>query len=271
MTMKTIKFLLCIMFLVSAIAYAGNITLGPTKNGMIFIVKNARMTLEEFTVTNAIYPDGADWIVMKGGGNKTKIIIDGNTGKDPYNANIIIDNCKMIKGKKTAGVIDNLIFGTFTSNDYLGVMKEYTPGNGVIVKLKGTAVGTIIAAGNKIVLVDSIVNFTTDYGYKDKGAKVYATQGDIGGSSEKPGWLGLPSDDCPIVLSQSIDSNYFGSCCRIKKLKAKKGAVANLNIYASGIVKNGKPKTKIKSSVAPDNLVFSNEYGWIIPYYYNGY
>ena len=258
--MKALKYTLCIALMISAIVYAGKITLGPTKQGMIFLVKDAGMGLEEYTVTNAV--GIKDWVVITGGGPKSKIMIDGKSGQSPDAANIVINTAKMIKGKKTAGTIDNLLFGVFTpgagelQKEELGNMERFEPNAGLIVKLKGTGVGTVIAADNKMVQADSIVNFATDTGFKNKGAKIQTKLGDVGGTVEEPGWLGIPTDYPSIaVLADYSDG------CQVKMVKAK-GAIDNLNVYASGIAKNGKPKSKMKAKVGGGEAVMYTETGW---------
>jgi hypothetical protein len=224
--MKTLKFALCLALAASAMLYAAKNIMGPTQDGLVFVSNDAGTTLEEYDT------NGMHWIVIAGGGPKTKITIDGKQGTSPAGQNMAINACKMVKGKRVTGNINNLLFGVFSPGGTfdpaaLGNMNDYSPGECVQVKLKGVTVGTVIGADMKKVLADSVEKVATDTGFKGKGVTVQTKVGNIGGSPSDTGWLGVPPDLQPIAALAD-----YGPGCLIKAAKAK-GAVDNLDIYAS--------------------------------------
>jgi uncharacterized protein YwbE len=245
--MKALKFALCMVLVASAVLYAAKNIMGPTMDGLVFVSNDAGTTLEEYTT------NGMHWIVIAGGGPKTKITIDGKQGTSPAGQNIVINDCKMVKGKKITGNINNMLFGvfspvgTFDPAD-LGIMTNFSPGNCGQVKLKGVTVGTVLGADMKKVMADAVRNVATDSGFKGKGVTVQTKVGNIGGDPGDNGWLGVPPDLQPIAALAD-----YSDGCLIKKAKAK-GAVDNLDIYASP----AKPtKSKLQGKVPGVVTVFN--------------
>lgn len=260
--MKALKYIVCLALITASLIYAAKNILGPTSEGLLFVANDPGMGLEEYTVTNEL--GIKTWVVLTGGGPKSAVTIDGKDGASPVNANILVNEAKMVKGKKVFGTIDNLIFGVFSpvgvfNPQHLGIMTNYSPGTGIILKLKGITVGTVIAGDNKMVQVDAIKNFATDSGYKAKGAKVMTYAGNVGGPSDvDKGWLGVPPEMQPIAALAD-----YSTGCLVKQVKAK-GAVDSLDVYASGIEKNGAPKSKMMAKPGGGTVNLITQTGWRI-------
>ncbi len=259
--MKMFKYIVCLALISASLVFAAKTVLGPTSQGLLFVANDPGMGWAEYTVTNDL--GIKTWVVLTGGGPKSAITIDGKDGSSPVNANIVVNEAKMIKGKKVNGSIDNMIFGvfspvgTFDPQD-LGVMTNFSPGTGIILKLKGITVGTVIAGDNKMVQVDALKNFATDSGYKNGGSKVMTYAGNVGGNTGDKGWLGVPPELQPIAALAN-----FGTGCQIKQVKAK-GSIDNLEVYASGIDKNGSPKSKMMAKPGGGTVDLITATGWRI-------
>ena len=260
--MKMFTYGVCLIIVAASLVYAAKNVLGPTSEGLVFVANDPGMALEEYVVTNGV--GIKTWVVITGGGPKSKLTLDGKDGASPQEANILINQAKMITAKKVFGSIENLIFGVFSpvgvfNPEHLGVMTNYSPGDGLIVKMKGVTVGTVIASDNKMVQVDAIEKFATDSGFKAKGAKVMSYAGNVGGPDDaNKGWLGVPPEMQPIAALAD-----YGPGCQIKMVKAK-GAVDALEVYASGIEKSGKPKSKMMAKPGGGTVDLINQTGWRI-------
>jgi hypothetical protein len=258
--MKAIKYIMCLTLISASLIFAVKNVLGPTSEGLLFVANDPGMGLEEYTVTNDL--GIKTWVILTGGGPKSKVTLDGKDGASPVDANILINEAKMIKGKKAFGTVDNLIFGVFSpvgqfNPQHLGIMTNYSPGTGITIKLKGVTVGTVIAGDNKLVQVDAVKNFATDSGFKAKGAKVMSFAGNVGGPSEvDKGWLGVPPEMQPIAALAD-----YSEGCQIKMVKAK-GAIDSLDVYASGIEKKGSPKSKMQAKPGGGTVNLITQTGW---------
>lgn len=240
--MKVLRFVLCMVLVASAVLYAAKNVLGPTSDGMVIVSSDPNSSLEEYVVTNGV--GIKKWVLLLGGGPATKLTIDGKSGTSPADANILVNDAKMIKGKKISGSIANLIAGVFSpvgnfDPQDLGIMTNFSPGSLPMVKMKGVTIGTVIAGDAKVIQSDSIMNFATDSGFKGKGAAVQTKVGNVGGSPGDRGWLGVPPELQPLAALAD-----YGPGCLIKMVKAK-GAINDLDIYASPS-KPGKSKLQGK-------------------------
>jgi len=246
--MKALKIMFCVALAACAMVYAAKNILGPTSDGVVFVANDPGVTLDEYST------NGMDWVVLSGGGPKTKITIDGKQGTSPADMNLVVNSCKMVNGKKISGSVNNLLAGVFIDGGtfdptYLGDMSKFTPNAMSQVKLKGCTVGTVIGADMKKVLADAVAKVATDTGAKGKGVTVQTKVGNIGGDPGDNGWLGVPPDLQPIAALAD-----YGAGCLIKAAKAK-GAVDNLDIYASP----AKPtKSKLQGKIPGAATVYNS-------------
>jgi len=258
--MKKIKIIVCLLVFSSTLLYAKKekVNIG----GTVWTANKALDVEEVFDTVSS-----QKFYLVTGGDVKAKLAVKG---ENVHNFNIVIDAAKMIQVIKATGIIGNIFAGTvvkatFTTNAsgiLCGdVLANLTLNSLGMVKMKGLGVGTVIAKGMKMVMADYIDNFSTDDGFKGKGAKLMTKVTDIGAGSNT--WMGVPfTNMCQYPLSLPVFDYVRGRNCLIKLVKAK-GKV-NVAIYARGITKNGKPKSKIMGKSA-GSCCFHTTEGWIIP------
>jgi len=164
--MKAVKIIACIAIAVVCVAYAAKTPfdvagLKGFANKAVIVVETNGWYIIETTPADAA---------------KTAITIEAIPAVDTDIA--IVNGAKLIKTKKTAGVIENIAFVAVVPD------AEFEPvlvfANGALVKMKGATIGTVLGNNTKLAFADSIENFATD-GVAGKGGKVMSKVGDLGG------------------------------------------------------------------------------------------
>ena len=211
--MKTITFLFFFCFICNAQKFK------QTIDGLSFVYQSK--TLVNIYKTN-------NWIVITGGYAKTTIIIKNNLTTMTNSYNLVVDCAKSIRIKKSNGIIfSNLFIGTFPANA-IGDVSKFRPndltGKGIKIKLKNCHIGTIIGANIRFIYVDSIKNMATD-DVSLKGIKLKC-RGDIGGTTNSRGWIGVPPDFINTTIASNMSANCF-----IKDIFCK-GRFDHMDVYS---------------------------------------
>ena len=220
--MKTLKIIVCLSIVVAAIVYAAKTPTDFSADVAGFLKTKATVAVTE---TNG-------WLIFKGMDAKSQLQLT----KADNNANILLDNGKMVKqkGGKVTGALGSILVGTSASDMATPTDVVYAGNDKFSIKLKGISVGTVIASSMKMVFVNGLNG--TLAGGNAKGLKVMTELDLAGADAANRAVVGLAT--VPTV---------------IKMVKSKKGKIEWVDATAATPVKAG--KTKWKAKVAPSGDV----------------
>lgn len=259
--MKAVRYIAFFAIVVSALVYAqggrGVVDIG----GALW---DYRTRIEPtFEVIELMSDDdpGQVWYYVQGGDDRAQLrarrIDIGNE------INMIVDEVRQVRGQRESGNLRNLLLGrlpdevlesgTFSINDLF----PSNPDRGLVVIMRGTTIGTVISRNARRIVAGELENYAGDAAWRGNGVRIQTRLGNMGGTPEQQGWLGVPPDFPNEIIAMSMSD-----VCIVRDVNSRV-QVDYLDVYASGrLNRGGNPTSRLRARVPGGSAVMINDLGW---------
>lgn len=260
--MKALRYLVFFAIVVSALVYA---QAGAGGRGVVMIgdaLWDYRTRVEpSFDVIELIDAESQTWYYVTGGDDRAQLRARRiNVGED---VNMIIDEIRQIRGQRESGSIRNLLIGRLPDD----VVEEgvfdierlfpSNPDRGLNVILRGTTIGTVISRNARRIVAGTLKNYAGDGAWRGAGVRIQTREGNMGGTDERQGWLGVPPDFPNDIIVMNMSDN-----CIVRDVNSRV-QVNYLDVHASGRVnRRGRPTSRLRARVDGGEAVMYNQFGW---------